>query len=281
MIAVTPSARRRSPLQSGVMLIAVLATLAPPIAFLPIAFLPMALLPVAALSAPPPTEARGGVMDPRAFLAGLFGEPTLDEVMAIAAVGGDEDAAPWRQFRQARDAAARGDAAAAAAALRGILQGGDSTTAVALWAWANLRRLGEVAPASIADQVRGVVYEVPVDTGVEYLAAYADGRWRILDTAGRGVFWETPDDPASLEIADAIIAGGQRLTYWTPEPAARATDRPDGIRVTLLTFAGPRQMMFEPAVFDEGAPTREAAGAVSEGFQRLLDRAVDVGREPQ
>ncbi len=226
------------------------------------------------------TEAAGGSADPRAFLSGLFGEPTLDEVMAIAEIGDAPELAPWRQFRQARDARARGDTAAATAALRSILQGGDSTTAVALWAWANLRRLGEVPPASIADQVRGVVYEVPVDTGVEYLAAYADGRWRILDATGRGVFWETANDPASLAITDAILAGGQRLTYWTPEPAARATGRPEGIRVTLLTFAGPRQMVFDPSMFAEDAPTHAAAGAISEGFGRLVDLAVRVDQAP-
>lgn len=59
-----------------------------------------------------------------------------------------------------------------------------------MWAWTALRALGERPSAMHEGEVLGVVVEVPVDEGVDVLAAYADGRVRFLGSAGQIVVRE-------------------------------------------------------------------------------------------
>jgi hypothetical protein len=50
-----------------------------------------------------------------------------------------------------------------------------------LWVWKALRQLGEIPADNIRDEVRGVIFEIPINGWVDTLAAYSDGRVRYLN----------------------------------------------------------------------------------------------------
>lgn len=211
-----------------------------------------------------------------ASVPGLFAEPTLDDILAIAKGISDTDGPPWSHFRDAQAALAAGDREAAARALKIVAEDPRTRAAVALWTWANLRQLGARPPEEAADRVQGVVFEVPAGDDVEYFAAYNDGRWRYVHAKGGGVFWENTDDPETSEITGRITATGQRLVPFAPRVPERALSLPPAIRVTLLTFAGPRQLTLTEAQFAPGEPTRPILGTLVEGLVRLMRHITDV-----
>lgn len=236
-------------------------------------------------TAPDAEEGAGRAVSPQpgqqsAFVESLFAEPTLDAVVAYGGNGEAAERSPWRQFRAARDALEAGDKERAVAILRDLAEGRKSSLSTRLWAWANLRRLGVEPPAALADKVEGVVYEVPVNGGVEYLAAYADGRWRHLYARGGGQFWEHTDDRETKKVTDAVLARGREALSWTADPAPRDTARPEALRVTLITYGGLRQITLDPAQMAPDSALRPVAEGLADSFTRLYDHAESLaGRQ--
>lgn len=213
---------------------------------------------------------------PDAIPSMVFGERDLDAIVALAERVETGDGQPWSLFREASAAEQRGDLEGAADALDAVLRLPTTGSGVALWTWSNLRRLGFEPVASIANQVQGVVYEKPLGGGVEYLAAYADGRWRILSESGTGIFWEETSDPEANAITGDILATAQRLSFWAPNTVRRDPNPPKSPRITLLTWAGMRQIVLTGPLNAAGTPTHKILGELSEGFRRLQDFAAEA-----
>ena len=126
----------------------------------------------------------------------------------------------------------------AIAALRTLVDHDESR--IQLLAWNALRRLQTEPPPELAKQVLGMVVEVAVNGGVDYVAAYADHRARYYNYSGAGIVWET-DNPQLNPQIDALLATGkvvaERSTPWDkerPEPPKQGMVRlnvlaPDGL----------------------------------------------------
>ncbi len=214
--------------------------------------------------------------EPDAIASMVFGERSLDAIVALGAKVRSGSEPPWTLFRRAQQAERRGDVEGAANALGAVLALPDTGSGVALWTWSNLRRLGFEPVAGLADQVQGVVYENPSATGVEYLAAYADGRWRIINGSGNGIFWEETGDSRSNAIIDEMLAIAQRLSYWAPNTPERDPGVPSAPRITLLTWAGMRQIALSGPLNAEGMPSREVLTELTGHIRRLQDFAAEA-----
>ena len=115
----------------------------------------------------------------------------------------------------------------------------DPESRIQLLAWNALARLGVHPPPELAKQVLGVVTEVGVNGGIDYVAAYADHRARYFNFSGAAIIWET-DDPRLNPQIDSLLEAGrvvaERIGPWEkdrPEPPTEGL-----IRLNVLTPSG-------------------------------------------
>lgn len=109
-------------------------------------------------------------------------------------------------------------------------------TLVQLWAWHNLGKLGRKPSAALAQQVLGMVIEVPYENGADILASYADGTSRYINHSGGMIVWEDFD-----ETITPLIYEGLKLAHPMGDPIDVRKDNPiqDGdVRLTMLTPGG-------------------------------------------
>jgi hypothetical protein len=132
----------------------------------------------------------------------LFGDVSLE---TWAQHGTD---VPWSHFRDAAHARARGDDDVARAALRRVVEMRGLESRQYLQAWHALRELGDAPSPSEAKHVYGVVLDVPVETGVDTLAAYEDRRARYFNYSGKAIIWESPSaDPEAMSSRRPSVRG--------------------------------------------------------------------------
>lgn len=140
----------------------------------------------------------------------------------------DRDAAPWQAVLYARPATADD--------VRALASDPAAESRVRALACNWLRAHGHDAPAQ---ELLGVIVEVPLDDGLDVLAAYADGGVRYINHAGAMTLVEGAETavaaPAArlLDAARAVIA---RIGPWDkarlPPPQAPA------LRMTFLVTDG-------------------------------------------
>lgn len=119
--------------------------------------------------------------------------------------------------------------------------------------------------------VHGVVLDVPLDNGLDTLAAYADGTARYINHSGRTIIWEVPDATGAerelvrrlLEVAAGLLPY-VKPAGWTPVPAEVGT-----AQVTILTRAGLATL---PLVNNQ--LSQELFGAGAALMNALIDRAL-------
>jgi len=158
--------------------------------------------------------------------------------LASALLSMPTEITPWHRLALAVAQRRRGKDDAARRTLRALA---DSTkeSRIRLWTWTALRGLGVEPDQAAGRRVDGVVVEVDSGSGVETLAAYADGTARYLLPNGRPFIWDAPDGRLAAAIADVMTAAtelapalaGGRLPA---EPAAHMA------RMTVLRASGPR-----------------------------------------
>ena len=163
----------------------------------------------------------------------LFGDMPLE---SWASAGSE---APWSHFARAKrhlDAREKEDAVAA---LKQVLSTPSLEPRHYLQAWHFLRPLGISPDATESRRVLGVVVEVPVEHGLDILAAYPDHSARYFNFSGAGVVWEHPD--SSLDPAiDRLITTGQTVVEqigpWDgPRPGPPPKNH---LRLSFLTPGG-------------------------------------------
>lgn len=203
----------------------------------------------------------------------LFGDAPLEAWPA----GRDATGEPWSSFIEARDHLAQGRRAEAAAAWRRITGIRTLESRHYLQAWHALRSIGEPAPAEVGKKVLGVVIEMPVESGVDILAAYADGSARYLNYTGASILWDHPDQSFEREVDAVLSAGGAvvaRIGPWQgprPGPAGPGEARLSFLTPSGLHFGqGPAGALMGDAL---GGPVIRAGIALMQGLVSKQQRA--------
>jgi hypothetical protein len=132
-----------------------------------------------------------------------------------------------------------------------------------------LRANGQPAPSQ---EVLGVVVEVPLEEGLDVLAAYADGRARYINHTGRvAVFDGAPEEMATQ--ARVLVASAIPDSARASTTSASGAPHAGHVRFTFLSVDGPRvhEGFFSDIVRDP------LAAPVLENAQKLLDLVVRQG----
>ena len=110
---------------------------------------------------------------------------------------------------------------------------------IQLAAWNELRKMGVEVPADLCKKVLGVVLEVGLYGGVDYLAAYSDHTARYYNFSGAKVIWENEEKEMSSAI-DRLFQAGQivadHISIWDEERRKGVAE--EVIRMTFLTPSG-------------------------------------------
>jgi hypothetical protein len=157
------------------------------------------------------------------------------------------------------------------AALEAIAQNQDAESRVRALAYNRLRAAGQSVPAK---KLLGVIVEVPLQQGLDVLAAYPDGRVRYLNQSGKVAIFE--GGPPQVEaLARELVRASQGLVNqigpWKEKrlPPPRAGN----VRITFLVSdglyfgEGPFQALQQDAV---GGPVLSKAA-------QLLQLAIETG----
>lgn len=171
-------------------------------------------------------------------------------------------AAPWQLVLYAEPVAP--------AAVRALADDQTAEGRVRALAYNWLRANGHAVPAR---QLLGTIVEVPLDGGLDVLAAYTDGGVRYINQTGKLSVFEGPVpqlQPAVTRLIDASRAVVARIGPWGKE---RLPPPPMGnIRLTFLVSDG--------LYFGEGLMARfqrdPMAGPVIQHAGELLQRVVET-----
>ena len=162
----------------------------------------------------------------------LFGDVPLDS-WAAGKVG-----EPWESFAAASGLLGEGNQSTAVAKLTAILERPGLESRQYLQAWTVLRELGVHPAEAQAKHVYGVVFDVPMPSGLDTLAGYADRSARYLHFSGAAVVWEHPDTSLDSRIEELLKGGhslARKIGPWEgPRPALAAGHA----RISVLTPSG-------------------------------------------
>jgi hypothetical protein len=156
------------------------------------------------------------------------------------------------------------------AALRRLADGWSDESRVRALAFNRLRAIG----AAVAPKILlGVIVEVPVRQGLDVLAAYADGRVRYLNHAGKASIFEGGPvvvETLARELVVAALPLVQRIGAW--DRARLPPPRAGRVRITFLVSDG---LYFGEGPFEE-LRADPLGGAVLGKAIELLDAVVDA-----
>src|SRR5688572_22807439 len=195
-----------------------------------------------AIAAPPPSTSPGPTTaQTMADIKSLFFADDLNEWLPrIPPIKPGDPVAPddpWPRLRRASELIAEKRNDEARGELNAVLMIPKLETRVRLLACSGLRLTGVRPPDE--DRVVGVVLEVPVDDGIDTLAAYDDRRARYVNQSERLVVWEAEDPQVDVLIDRLIRLANDNVTA-TERVVARDRSTTANVRITLLTPAGSR-----------------------------------------
>lgn len=152
---------------------------------------------------------------------------------------------PWSLFAQAREHIVKKQNYSEAIKLyQKIIETPGLEARHYLQAWHFLRRLKVNAPPEIDPKVYGVLVDVHIENGTEFVAAYADHSARYFNYTGSGIVWEAPDSSLNEKI-DALLQACEVVTRQLP-PLTLEQGRPvppkniDTVQINILTPGGIR-----------------------------------------
>ncbi|HQY87243.1 MAG TPA: hypothetical protein PK402_01205 [Tepidisphaeraceae bacterium] len=203
----------------------------------------------------------------------LFGDVSLDQWPAQVNAS-IKEVEPWRSFIEAREKLKSGDKARAIALWKRVAGMNDVESRQTLQAWHFLRENGENVPEDQHKNLLGMVIEVPVETGVDFLAAYPDGNARYINFTGKTVLWEHPNDSLDAEIGQLLAAGQNILNRIGPWDKPRLGAPPMGhIRISMLSPAG---LHFGQGPYDVLSKDAMAMPAIDAGIA-LMHKLTQLG----
>jgi hypothetical protein len=171
-------------------------------------------------------EKANGVDSDEAMVAMLFGE--------FAEAQLEQEGHP---LAKARLALGMADTGTAIAELKSIAA--SSVSRYRYHAWNELKKLGVLPSRSLTKSLLGVVVEVGLPSGTDYVAVYADNTARYFNFSGKKVIWEAPNHDFDLEF-QKLFQCSQSIVdligVWEgprrPAPASGA------VRLNFLTPSG-------------------------------------------
>jgi hypothetical protein len=163
-----------------------------------------------------------------------FGDMSLE---AFARLG--TGAEPWQSFEKARALVADGNLPQARAILESLAQTPGVESRVRVQAWHSLRQAGGQPPTRVQSDVLGVVVEVGMPEGQDFLAVYADQTAYYYNYAGGAVVWLRPDASLDKQINSVLGAARALLPLVGPWKGARRPPPSAGMaRLNILTPVG-------------------------------------------
>jgi hypothetical protein len=165
----------------------------------------------------------------------LFGDAPMNKWPADSAVKGE----PWESLIRARSAAQAGRTTEAVALWTKIANTPGLESRHTLQAWNFLRTAGVSAPSTRAKELLGVVIEVPMEQGLDLLAAYPERTARYYNYSGAGVVWERPNDSLDAPIENLLKSASRILQAIGPWDKVRPpAPRAGNLRINILSPAG-------------------------------------------
>jgi len=164
----------------------------------------------------------------------LFASQSLKEL--VSRIHLDGRPGPFQTIADASKLVEEGKKEEAMVQLRSVLETPDLETRTVLWTWSALRELGEKPDPKLADEVLGVVIEMPSGGGYDTLAAYADGSARYLNYSGRAIFWDQQDTQIKGLCRAFIDSAVPVRAHAKPRTSLSLPGQ--GAQVTLLTRSG-------------------------------------------
>ncbi|MDW7656943.1 MAG: hypothetical protein SCM11_07195 [Bacillota bacterium] len=181
------------------------------------------------------------------------------------------------------DVRSSGDTTEAVKILRSIMNDGDSLHRV--FVWHELKDLGVQPEVENAKQVLGVVVEVGMRKGTDYLAAYSDLTARYYNYTGSKVFLEANIDPVNEsvkdiqncieELIDSCRAIVDNIGLW--EGPRRNVPKKGNARITIITPSG---LFFGEGSMAALARDSMAAPAMSHATS-LMTKLIDLAKVRQ
>jgi hypothetical protein len=148
-------------------------------------------------------------------------------------------AEPFQSFERARELLAAGDLPQARATLESIAVLPAMESRVRLQAWHSLREVGGQPPSSVVMDVLGVVVEVAMSDGQDFLAIYADQTAYYYNYSGAAVIWLRPDASLDKQINSVLAAARVILPLIGPWKEPRRPPPGAGnARLNILTPVG-------------------------------------------
>ena len=204
----------------------------------------------------------------------LFCDQTLQALVTSL----DKDVASdgaWMLLTKAAEHIQHGDVARGAELLLELAGNPTMETRVLLWSWAALRCLGFHPKSYEADDIQGVVMQVPLENGIDVLAAYIDGTARYVNQGGKAIIWEITD-AAITAIIRKVLESCKDLP-GVVAAASRNDPARDFVRVTMLTFSGNRFAEVSMQYLDS-SPIKQVLSIGAELLAKLIKRSQSMDR---
>ena len=197
----------------------------------------------------------------------LFGDVPIEDW------AGTSTEPPWIHFQDAEHAMANADVPAAETALHAVLDTPGLESRQYLQAWSCLRQIDRDALTGLPEHLYGIVLDVPLERGVDTLAAYDDRSARYLNQGGGAIVWELRDAEIDARIGTLLTAARPLLATVGVWGSARPPLTADHARISLLTAEG---IHFTDGPFDRLAADPSTGPVIAAGaalMAALIDRS--------
>lgn len=167
----------------------------------------------------------------------LFADQNPTNLLAVSRALSDTPDIPLPSFKLANDLRLAGNTEQAVAELRKVLATPGIPTRVRLWAWKAMRDLGVKPLPRDSFIIHGVVVELPMDAGVDTLAAYDDGSASYIDQTG-AIMSCNSSDLIINPVIRQMIFDTRPFLKQSQNTAPEKSITQGSCRLTMLTIAG-------------------------------------------
>jgi hypothetical protein len=157
--------------------------------------------------------------------------------------------------------------------VRTIAEDKEEESRVRILAYSWLRDNGHAVPSK---ELLGVIVEVPLEEGLDVLAAYADGTVRYINQTGKFAVFEGSPDVVTDSARTLVETSKPALRQATPIAGKRMP--PPGIGHIRLGFLASDGLHFTQGTFETLARDAKASAAI-QSAQTLLDLVVRQASE--
>lgn len=190
---------------------------------------------------------------PDASLNKIYDLLFCDDLELFRPADGDVSVSPWKELFDRR---------ANADELRAIVYAEESEARTRALAALRLREIGQ----PLTDKLLfGTVIEVGMETGLDALAAYADGTIRYINHAGSLFVWDTRTEHSDAMVAELLDASRNVVAQIGPWDGHRLDPPSTGnARLTFLVSDG---LYFGEGPFEALAQDPMGGRVIAAGFQ--------------